>query len=1504
MGRYVPRDSSSSGTERSRAQEEEAAAKQQVTDLTSQLAALGPAFERLKQAEIEASKAISGITAKDIRDLKAVKSPPEIIRRVMDAVLILQQKPLNPVKVVQGKVCPVYESSYRLAMQYCIGQSNFLDMMQNFSKEKINDETVELLEPYWDFPDFTVEATAKESGCMAGLCAWCRGMSTYADTAKETRSASLIEETLSKAKIRVRTATQQVSRLSNQVEVDRILGGREDWHSVAAAFPQLCADNRGSSAVFVGLSLAEFEDLEAANMDLKWLDMTGPTARLSKAELSAHPDFASSTTRATLSALGAAFPDAEVLFVSHDVAMPEENLRELKNSLGVKALLRGMSRKTFEDLEGNYRGQQLVLEGSQYQHVSIYWLEDLIEVFPDCTQLFSYQENNTISEADLIALTDRNQHLDITTLGNEVTHAEYGALNRRYHDQLQSLEVNLASAGTDAARDAAMRNACISLDLKGSFERLTDTGLDELVQRFPGLNAVFINKEASRALTTAGLEKMRTRCNDIRFTVLGTRIDRSAYEAWVEEYRSTSSMSVGAEQFASVLSDSSDDAAADKCVLDELRHVFPDIRKVINTTGKANVQAVKQEKRIRDYYAMHASNEIAELKRSSKLGQTESKLLAAAERLYSLDDSFSDVILEGGTIEREVNLLRARKELVDAKEATKREEAVDAFSFIRRGEEALKMLSQGALDNALEVQVERLKMEFDKLHAECDGIESIKQDTKRLVPIVADSSLTNEQYEKELLNLFTGSKEHRVTVSEYYKYVDLDRQDMPEFLNFEEQSEYNRMLHEMHRSDAKEAQQKLDQKKQSLFTKRRGTESEVKGKSVAVRLRDLRLGMTPLHAAVAMREPGLLKLLVKWICTQPSESKGSILPFMPHLCDDVVFMLTQGEASLAIELVDSIKLVKSHQAMLTPGQVSFGSWQPWERSDITGDLSRFDIASHDDAISSNWIVRGSRYEAPAGFWYDQLVEPRDENAATKQAWPVEGWTLPVFCGFGIVRLISTAALEDHTQLFSTSLFKVAIESMWQRFGRSRFLDTFAHYGVDLGCTIGFTLVLAQQSDQAFLVIPIQTQLQLLVISTVHLALQHWISVPWVSTTLDSSWHSTMITMIERLGSCCARRKRKSQDYTRVETDDVEDGAGNATRTALSAVFAFAVVLLSVIPQSVACFVVYSAMTVPDIASAAVAGMLFVRVMRRAWEEVCQIQAQIRFARVTEPQADQTETETKTQTEMQESRDDELVDGTDAADDRTVNVVLGREFEKLLDSERAPESESETWSQWFTLCYDTLLEQYLDFWNIVDLASLVLQGLSILAAFNGFLEFDEMDILAAVATLFLTIRSWEHLKGFENFASLIKMLGQIINDITTFLMLLMIMLVGFGCAFYALFAHHTGSCDPLDAIATNSSGNSTVSVPPTCAFSSDIQDAYGGVVRTLLTMFRMLSGDADADLFWEHRFPSVVFVIFIFFVALGVRHQPHIDMSAAYNHSLHSYLLLAVELMPITNGEFR
>ena len=57
-------------------------------------------------------------------------------------------------------------------------QSNFLDLLLDFSKEQINDETVELLQPYLNFPDFNVKKVAQASGSMSGLCKWCHSMST------------------------------------------------------------------------------------------------------------------------------------------------------------------------------------------------------------------------------------------------------------------------------------------------------------------------------------------------------------------------------------------------------------------------------------------------------------------------------------------------------------------------------------------------------------------------------------------------------------------------------------------------------------------------------------------------------------------------------------------------------------------------------------------------------------------------------------------------------------------------------------------------------------------------------------------------------------------------------------------------------------------------------------------------------------------------------------------------------------------------------------------------------------------------------------------------------------------------------------------------------------------------------------------------------------------------------------------------------------------------------
>jgi len=49
----------------------------------------------------------------------------------------------------------------------------FLTSLLNFAKEQINDETVELLQPYFAAPDFNFEAARKASGNVAGEPAVC-----------------------------------------------------------------------------------------------------------------------------------------------------------------------------------------------------------------------------------------------------------------------------------------------------------------------------------------------------------------------------------------------------------------------------------------------------------------------------------------------------------------------------------------------------------------------------------------------------------------------------------------------------------------------------------------------------------------------------------------------------------------------------------------------------------------------------------------------------------------------------------------------------------------------------------------------------------------------------------------------------------------------------------------------------------------------------------------------------------------------------------------------------------------------------------------------------------------------------------------------------------------------------------------------------------------------------------------------------------------------------------
>ncbi|XP_057271369.1 dynein axonemal heavy chain 8 isoform X1 [Pezoporus wallicus] len=138
-------------------------------------------LEAARPALEEAEAALNTIKPADIATVRKLAKPPHLIMRVMDCCLLLFQKPVDAVTMDPEKPC--CKPSWGESLKFMSGQ--FLQSLQQFTKDSMNEETIELLQPYFNMEDYTLEHGKKVCGNAAGLLSWTQAMARFYAVNKE-----------------------------------------------------------------------------------------------------------------------------------------------------------------------------------------------------------------------------------------------------------------------------------------------------------------------------------------------------------------------------------------------------------------------------------------------------------------------------------------------------------------------------------------------------------------------------------------------------------------------------------------------------------------------------------------------------------------------------------------------------------------------------------------------------------------------------------------------------------------------------------------------------------------------------------------------------------------------------------------------------------------------------------------------------------------------------------------------------------------------------------------------------------------------------------------------------------------------------------------------------------------------------------------------------------------------------------------------------------------------
>uniref|UniRef100_A0A4W3JGF5 Dynein axonemal heavy chain 8 n=1 Tax=Callorhinchus milii TaxID=7868 RepID=A0A4W3JGF5_CALMI len=174
-----------------------------------------------KPALEAAEAALNTIKPADIATVRKLAKPPHLIMRILDCVLILFQKKMETITMDPEKPCvkPSWGESLKV-----LSGTGFLQALQTFPKDNINEEMVELLQPYFIMEDYTFENAKKVCGNVAGLLAWTQAMAAFFGINKEVlplkANLAIQENRLGRAMAELDAAQAQLDE--KQAELDKV----------------------------------------------------------------------------------------------------------------------------------------------------------------------------------------------------------------------------------------------------------------------------------------------------------------------------------------------------------------------------------------------------------------------------------------------------------------------------------------------------------------------------------------------------------------------------------------------------------------------------------------------------------------------------------------------------------------------------------------------------------------------------------------------------------------------------------------------------------------------------------------------------------------------------------------------------------------------------------------------------------------------------------------------------------------------------------------------------------------------------------------------------------------------------------------------------------------------------------------------------------------------------------------------------------------------------------